>query len=89
MYNWIDLYSKQKAENKPDREMNHRFDEIKRLKKELAQVTQERDILKKAKVSSRGQSNTLLYNKKNKGLNDYAITKTFWLFNKSAVRDMA
>ena len=50
MYNWIDLYSKQKAENKPDREMNHPFDEIKLLKKELAQVTQERDILKKAKA---------------------------------------
>lgn len=48
MYNWIHLYSKQKTENKPDREMCHPFDEIKRLKKELAQVMQERDILKKA-----------------------------------------
>lgn len=48
MYNWIHLYSKQKATNKPDREMSHPFDDIKRLKKELAQVTQERDILKKA-----------------------------------------
>jgi transposase len=48
MYNWMHLYSKQKTVNKPDREMNHPFDEIKKLKKELAQVTQERDILKKA-----------------------------------------
>ena len=48
MYNWIHLYSKREDETKPIREMNHPFDEIKRLKKELAQVTQERDILKKA-----------------------------------------
>lgn len=48
MYNWMSLYSKQKATNKTDREMNHPFEEIKKLKKELAQVTQERDILKKA-----------------------------------------
>ena len=48
MYNWIGLYSKSKTGTQPDREMNHPFDEIKRLKKELAQVTQERDILKKA-----------------------------------------
>lgn len=48
LYNWIHLYSKKGATNKPDREVNHPFDEIKRLKKELAQATQERDILKKA-----------------------------------------
>ena len=60
MYNWISLYSKPKAGTQPDREMNHPFDEIKRLKKELAQVTQERDILKKATVSLSGQSNNLV-----------------------------
>jgi len=48
LYNWMHLYSKKGAKNKPDREMNHPFDEIKKLKKELAQVIQERDILKKA-----------------------------------------
>ncbi len=48
MYNWVHLYSKKGAANKPDREINHPFDEIKKLKRELAQVTQERDILKKA-----------------------------------------
>ena len=48
MYNWMRLYSKPKSANKPSLEMNHPFDEIKRLKKELAQATQERDILKKA-----------------------------------------
>ena len=48
MYNWIGLYSKSKTGTQPGKEMNHPFDEIKKLKKELAQVTQERDILKKA-----------------------------------------
>lgn len=48
MYNWIHLYSKPKSGTQTNREINHPFDEIKRLKKELAQVTQERDILKKA-----------------------------------------
>jgi transposase len=48
MYNWMRLYSRPKVGNQPDREMNHPFDEIKKLKRELAQVRQERDILKKA-----------------------------------------
>lgn len=48
MYNWMSLYSKPKAATNHEREINHPFDEIKKLKKELAQVTQERDILKKA-----------------------------------------
>ena len=48
LYNWIHLYSRKGVADKPTREMNHPFDEIKKLKKELAQVTQERDILKKA-----------------------------------------
>jgi transposase len=48
MYNWIGLYSKSKSGTQSGKEMNHPFDEIKKLKKELAQVTQERDILKKA-----------------------------------------
>lgn len=48
LYNWMSLYCNTKAANQPEREMSHPFDEIKRLKKELAQATQERDILKKA-----------------------------------------
>lgn len=48
MYNWMRQYSRRKVRNQPDREMSHPFDEIKKLKRELAQVTQERDILKKA-----------------------------------------
>lgn len=48
MYNWMRLYSKPKSTNQPSLEMNHPFDEIKRLKKELARVTEERNILKKA-----------------------------------------
>jgi transposase len=48
MYNWMRLYSKPQSANQSSLEMNHPFDEIKRLKKELAQATQERDILKKA-----------------------------------------
>ena len=39
----------------------HHFDEIKRLKKQLVQVTQERDLLKKAAVDSTCQCNIILY----------------------------
>lgn len=46
LYGWIDQYSKpREAAMKID---EHHFDEIKRLKKELAHVTEERDLLKKA-----------------------------------------
>lgn len=46
LHGWIGTYSRPKE--KPMRTTEHHFDEIKRLKKELAHVTQERDILKKA-----------------------------------------
>ena len=46
LYTWVDKYSKPKeAVMRAD---EHIFDENKRLKKELARVTQERDLLKKA-----------------------------------------
>ena len=48
MHTWIRQYSKPKTKEIGARKMIHPFDEIKRLKKELAQATQERDILKKA-----------------------------------------
>ena len=46
LYTWVDKYSKPKEPTM--RTDEHIFDENKRLKKELARVTQERDLLKKA-----------------------------------------
>lgn len=46
LYNWVDKYSKPKEY--PMRTDEHLYDELKRLKKDLARVTQERDLLKKA-----------------------------------------
>lgn len=46
LHTWISKYSPRKpAVESPD---VHLYDELKRLKKELARVTQERDLLKKA-----------------------------------------
>lgn len=46
LHTWIGKYSKPKVTSM--RTTDHHFDEIKQLKKELARVTQERDLLKKA-----------------------------------------
>ncbi len=46
LYTWVDKYSQ--AKEMPMRSDAHIYDEVKRLKKELAKVTEERDILKKA-----------------------------------------
>lgn len=46
LHTWISKYSQRKVASV--RTTEHHFDEIKRLKKELAHVTQERDLLKKA-----------------------------------------
>jgi len=46
LYTWIDKYSRPKEPIVKTDE--HIYDELKRLKKELARVTQERDLLKKA-----------------------------------------
>jgi transposase len=46
LHTWIGKYSKPKEA--VVRMIDHHFDEIKQLKKELARVTQERDLLKKA-----------------------------------------
>ncbi|GFY74153.1 transposase and inactivated derivative [Trichonephila inaurata madagascariensis] len=43
--NWVNKYSKPKEVMRNDEEL---YDELKRLKKELDKVTQERDLLKKA-----------------------------------------
>lgn len=46
LYNWVDKYSRPKeAVMRTD---EHLYDELKRLKKDLARVTSERDLLKKA-----------------------------------------
>lgn len=46
LYTWVNKYSKPKESTM--RTDEHLYDELKRLKKELARVTQERDLLKKA-----------------------------------------
>jgi transposase len=46
LHTWISKYSEPKDDGM--RTTDHIFDENKRLKKELAHVTQERDLLKKA-----------------------------------------
>ena len=46
LYTWVDKYSKPKESNM--RTDEHLYDELKRLRKDLARVTQERDLLKKA-----------------------------------------
>jgi len=48
MHSWIRQRSRPKSQSQIHREVNYDFDEIKRLKKELAQAILERDILKKA-----------------------------------------
>ena len=49
LYTWIGKYSQPK-EQATVQQNQHLYDELKQLKKELARVTQERDILKKATV---------------------------------------
>jgi len=46
LHTWINKYSK--SESATEKTDEHIYDEVKRLKKELARVTQERDLLKKA-----------------------------------------
>ena len=46
LHTWISKHSKHEKEIL--RVSTHQFDEIKQLKKDLARVTQERDLLKKA-----------------------------------------
>ena len=48
LHTWIRIYSTTKEPSMQPRE--HHIDEIKRLKKELLRITQERDLLKKAAV---------------------------------------
>ena len=48
LYTWIHKHSGGKASTIKANDSEHVYDEVKRLKKELARITQERDLLKKA-----------------------------------------
>ena len=54
IYTWQRLFSRPA---KVVQEVDAQVDEIRRLKRDLARVTEERDILKKATVGSNGQRN--------------------------------
>ena len=48
LHTWINKYSQPKDQDKAVRTDEHLYDELKRLKKEVARLTEERDLLKKA-----------------------------------------
>jgi len=48
LYNWVYQYSSHTKPDKAVRTDEHLYDELKRLKKEVARLTEERDLLKKA-----------------------------------------
>jgi transposase len=47
LHTWISNYSRPQAHAKAVRTDEHLYDELKRLKKEVARLTEERDLLKK------------------------------------------
>jgi transposase len=59
LYQWIKKYGVPEQERKA---VDAQADELKRVKAELKRVTEERDILKKAAVSSTGRRNTVCLN---------------------------
>lgn len=48
LYTWVHKYSCSVKATKASRSDEHLYEELKRLKKEVARLTEERDILKKA-----------------------------------------
>lgn len=48
LHTWIYKYSRPATEDKTKRTDAHLYDELNRLKKEVARLTEERDLLKKA-----------------------------------------
>jgi len=48
LYNWVYQYSRHAKPDKAVRTDEHLYDELKRLKKDVARLTEERDLLKKA-----------------------------------------
>ena len=59
LYNWIRKYGPQSSDYQ---KASQESDEIRRLKKELKRVTNERDLLKKAAVDSICQRNISIHN---------------------------
>lgn len=48
LHTWINKYSQPKEPNKTVRTDEHLYEELQRLKKEIARLTEERNLLKKA-----------------------------------------
>jgi transposase len=48
LHTWISKYRRPSDQDKTVRTDQHLYDELKRLKKEVARLTEERDLLKKA-----------------------------------------
>ena len=48
LHTWIARYHRPKAASKPQKNDEHIYDELKRLRKEIAKLKEERAILKKA-----------------------------------------
>jgi transposase len=55
LHTWIGKYSKAKATDKPVCTDAHLYDELKRLRKEVTRLTEERDLLKKAAYFAKEQ----------------------------------
>jgi transposase len=47
LHTWIGKYSRRQSADNPVRTDDHLYDELKRFKKEVARLTEERDLLKK------------------------------------------
>lgn len=58
LHTWINKYSRSVDNIKTVRTDEHLYEELKRLKKEVARLTEERDLLKKAAGDSTGHCNT-------------------------------
>ncbi|MBY0498248.1 MAG: transposase [Nitrosomonas sp.] len=58
LHTWINKYSRPLDQDKAVRTDDHLYEELKRLKKENARLTEERDLLKKAAGDSMDESNT-------------------------------
>ena len=58
LHTWISKYSRPVENVKAVRTDDHLYEELKRLKKEVVQLTEERDFIKKYVGDSMGESNT-------------------------------
>jgi transposase len=56
LHTWINKYSQPKDQNKAVRTDEHLYDELKRLKKEIVRLTEERDLLKKQRRTLPGNN---------------------------------